>query len=89
MVGQRPVSGALVLTLGILSVVGLNILTGVPAWLLGNVALDQIDAGLGDQSHREMVVIGRFLGMLVSGIAIGAGIVTVLVMVTLRFLTRS
>ena len=72
---SRPVHGALILTLGILSVVGFGILTGLPAWIMGNRALDEINAGSGNPAEGEMVAIGRFLGMLTSGICIGAVVV--------------
>ncbi|HTQ09970.1 MAG TPA: hypothetical protein VMI31_07875 [Fimbriimonadaceae bacterium] len=71
----KPINGALILTLGILSWVGFGILTGIPAWVLGNSALDRINAGDGDPSQADMATIGRFLGMLMTGIYIGAFVV--------------
>ncbi|MFI5384672.1 MAG: hypothetical protein ACHQ50_00990 [Fimbriimonadales bacterium] len=88
MVRKQPVNGALVLTLGILSLAGFNILTGIPAWVLGNIALDQIDAGYGNPNERNLVVVGRFLGMLVSGIFIGAAIITIVSVVVLRIFAK-
>jgi len=78
MLPQRSANGVLILVLGILSVTGFGILTGLPAWIMGNTALDQIDRGEADSGERQMVVIGRFLGMLMSGILIGAIVICVL-----------
>ena len=61
---QKSANGTLILILGILSFVGFGCVTGLPAWLLGNSALKEIDAGQADASERGIVQAGRILGMI-------------------------
>jgi len=56
-------NGTLILVLGILSLVLCGLL-GPVAWIMGNNALRNIDAGLGDPNERGMVVAGRILGII-------------------------
>ena len=37
-------------------------LTGIPAWILGNVAIKEVDAGYGTEADRQMGRIGVILG---------------------------
>lgn len=68
-------NGVLVLVLGILSVVGFGCLTGLPAWLLGNNALEQIRMGRADPSEEGMIQAGRVLGIITTVLTvIGLGI---------------
>lgn len=68
-------NGVLVLVLGILSVVGFGCLTGLPAWLLGNNALEQIRMGRADPSEEGMIQAGRVLGIITTVLTvIGVGI---------------
>ncbi|MEA2551840.1 MAG: hypothetical protein QOJ65_16 [Fimbriimonadaceae bacterium] len=60
---ERTVNGAWILVLGILSWVACSCIAGVPAWTLGNSALDDIDKGLADPSQRGLADAGRMLGM--------------------------
>jgi len=60
---QRSSNGVLVLVLGILSWTGLTCFTGLPAWIIGNSALKDIDSGRADPTDRNLVQIGRILGM--------------------------
>ena len=60
---QSAVNGTLILVLGILSVVLCQIL-GPVAWVMGNNALQTLDAGGGDPSQRQLVTIGRILGII-------------------------
>jgi hypothetical protein len=53
----------LILVLGILSLVCCGLL-GPVAWIMGNNALREIDAGMGNPSDRGMVVAGRILGII-------------------------
>jgi hypothetical protein len=61
---QRSVNGAVILVLGILSLVSCGCLTGVPAWIMGNNALRDIDSGYGDPNERGIVQAGRILGII-------------------------
>jgi hypothetical protein len=61
---MKSANGVLILVLGILSWVMFGFLTGLPAWIMGNNALRDIDAGVADPSERSMVQIGRILGMI-------------------------
>jgi uncharacterized membrane protein YjgN (DUF898 family) len=60
---QSAVNGTLILVLGILGVVLCQIL-GPVAWVMGNNALQTLDTGGGDQSQRQLVTIGRILGII-------------------------
>lgn len=66
-----------VLVLGILSLAVCGLL-GPFAWSMGSSALREIDASYGQLTGRDMVNIGRILGM-VSTILLGVGIVVFLV----------
>lgn len=57
-------NGVLILILGILSIVSFGLLTGIPAWILGNNALADIQSGRADRSEEGMVNAGRVLGMI-------------------------
>ena len=52
------------LALGIMSFLGGVLLTGIPAWILGNVAIKEVDAGRGTDADRQMGRIGVILGKL-------------------------
>ncbi|MFQ3588608.1 MAG: DUF4190 domain-containing protein [Fimbriimonadaceae bacterium] len=54
--------GAKVLVLGILGILCCGILAPV-AWVFGNKALREIDAGAADPSERGLVTVGRILGI--------------------------
>ena len=58
------VNGGLILGLGIASIF-IHILAPV-AWIMGNGALQQIDAGVGDPYERSSVNTGRTIGMVVT-----------------------
>ena len=62
----RSANGAAILVLGILGWVGLGIFTALPAWIMGNQSLAQIEAGQADPSERGLVQAGRMLGMILS-----------------------
>ena len=64
--GGGPVDhprGITILVLGILSVVCCSPL-GIAAWLMGNTALREIDAEPGRYGNRQIVQIGRILGII-------------------------
>jgi predicted Zn finger-like uncharacterized protein len=58
-----PHRGTLILVLGILSLVGAGIFTGIPAWIMGNNDLKEIRAGRMDPEGESNTNIGRILGM--------------------------
>ncbi|MDQ3813317.1 MAG: hypothetical protein M3347_05140, partial [Armatimonadota bacterium] len=60
---HQAVNGTLILIFGILGLICCGFLAPV-AWIMGNSALQTIDAGQGDPSQRQMVVIGRILGII-------------------------
>ena len=55
--------GMTILVLGILSLVCCSPL-GIAAWLMGNSALKEIDAQPGRYGNRQIVQIGRILGII-------------------------
>jgi hypothetical protein len=61
---MKPHRGVLILVLGILSLVGCGILTGIPAWIMGSGDLKEIDAGAMDPAGRGMTQAGKILGMI-------------------------
>jgi len=62
---MKPHRGVLILVLGILSFVFCGIFTAIPAWVMGNGDLKQMDAGAMDPSGRGMTQAGRILGMII------------------------
>jgi hypothetical protein len=60
---QNHPRAVLILVLGILSIVCCGPFTGVPAWIMGNSALRQIDASGGTIAGRGMVQAGRICGI--------------------------
>ena len=52
----------MILVLGILSLICCSPL-GIAAWLMGNTALKEIDAQPGRYGNRQLVQIGRILGI--------------------------
>jgi len=56
--------GTLILVLGILSFFICGIVLGVVAFVMGNSALKEIDADPARYSNRQIVVIGRILGII-------------------------
>ena len=73
---MKPHRGTLILVLGILSLVGCGILTGIPAWVMGNSDLKDIDGGTMDPTGRGVTNAGKILGM-ISTILFIVGIVVV------------
>jgi hypothetical protein len=59
----KPHRGTLILVLGILSLVGCGIFTGIPAWIMGNADLKEIRSGAMDKEGEQLTNIGRILGM--------------------------
>ena len=63
---MKSANGVVILVLGILSLVGFGCLTGLPAWIMGNSALKEIESGQADPSERGLVQAGRIIGMIMS-----------------------
>src|SRR5688572_28062754 len=67
---MKSANGVLILILGILSIVGFGCLSGLPAWIMGNSALKEIDSGQADPSERGLVQAGRIIGMIMTIITV-------------------
>jgi hypothetical protein len=76
---MKPHRGVLILILGILSFFGCSIFTAIPAWVMGNSDLKEMDAGTMDPAGRGMTQAGKILGI----IAVVLAILTVVVIVAL------
>jgi len=50
--------------LGILSLIGCGLFTGLPAWILGRGDLKEMDAGQRDPLGRDSTKIGMILGII-------------------------
>ena len=61
---MKPHRGVLILVLGILSFVFCGIFTAIPAWIMGNNDLREMDAGAMDIAGRGLTNAGRILGMI-------------------------
>lgn len=70
---MKSANGVLILILGIASWVGFGCLAGIPAWILGNIAVKDIQEGRADPSELGLVNAGRILGMINTIIVILAG----------------
>ena len=78
---MKPHRGTLILVLGILGLVMCGIFTALPAWIMGNSDIKQMDAGTMDPTGRGMTNAGRILGMIGSILFIvGAVIVMALLL---------
>jgi hypothetical protein len=79
---MKPHRGTLILILGILSLFLCGIFTGIPAWIMGNNDLKEMDAGAMDPSGRSVTNAGRICGM-ISTILVILGIIIAIVMLAL------
>lgn len=64
---NRP---TIALVLGILSFVGLGLLAGIPAWIIGGGYVRDADAGISDPSQRSTAQVGKVLGMITTILSI-------------------
>lgn len=80
---REPGRSGTILTLGILSLVFLGPVFGIPAWVMANTDLRKIRSGIIDVSHKGMTQAGRVLGIIgtllipviiIIGIAIAVGL---------------
>ena len=67
---MKPHRGTLILVLGILSIVMCGIFTAIPAWIMGNTDLAEMNAGTMDSSGRGLTNAGRIMGMIICIIGI-------------------
>lgn len=61
---MKPHRGVLILVLGILGLTFCGIFTAIPAWIMGNADLKDMDAGIMDPSGRGTTNAGRILGII-------------------------
>ncbi|MCH7905506.1 MAG: hypothetical protein IH944_13205 [Armatimonadetes bacterium] len=76
------------LVLGIMSFMGGVMLTGIPAWILGKVAIKEVDAGHGTEADRQMGRIGVILGKLAVLISVVCIVIAVVAAVYYGFTLR-
>jgi hypothetical protein len=67
---MKPHRGTLILVLGILGIVACGILTGIPAWIMGNNDIKAMDAGEMDPSGRGLTQAGKITGMVSCALAL-------------------
>jgi hypothetical protein len=84
---MKPHRGTLILVLGILSFVLCGIFTAIPAWIMGNNDLKEMDAGTMDPSGRSTTNVGRILGIVAVILTI-LGIVVVIALAALGLLAQ-
>ena len=73
---MKPHRGTLILVLGILSLIICGLL-GIPAWIMGNNDLKEMDAGTLDPSGRSATNAGRICGMIATILLIIAAVVVI------------
>jgi hypothetical protein len=61
---MKPHHGTLILILGILSLFMCNIITGIPAWVMANSDLREMDAGTMDPGGRGATQAGKICGII-------------------------
>jgi hypothetical protein len=79
---MKPHRGVLILVFGILSFFGCSIFTAIPAWIMGNADLKDMDAGVMDPAGRGMTQAGKILGI----IAVVLAALTIVVLIALMAL---
>jgi hypothetical protein len=85
---QEPGHGALILVLGILSLVMLGPITGIPAWVVGVRDLRKIREGKIPASEQTMTQIGMVLGIVGTVLgAIALAIIVVSLLIVFGILT--
>jgi hypothetical protein len=61
---MKPHHGTLILILGILSLFMCGLFTGIPAWVMANSDLREMDAGTMDPSGRGATQAGKICGII-------------------------
>ena len=87
--GQEPGRGALILVLGILSMVILGPLAGIPAWVMGSKDLKRIRQGAISDSERTVTKVGMILGIIGTFLILTVIIAGILVAVGITLLSDS
>ncbi len=83
---MKPHRGTLILVLGLLGVLQVCTPLGIPAWIMGNNDLKEMDAGIMDPSGRSLTNAGRICGIIATiflMIAVLAGIAALIFVVVL------
>ena len=81
---MNPHHGTLILILGILSLFMCGIFTGIPAWVMANSDLREMDAGTMDPSGRGATQAGKVCGI-ISVVLAGLSALLVIAMLALGF----
>jgi len=81
---MKPHHGTLILVLGILSLFMCNIVTGIPAWVMANSDLREMDAGTMDSGGRGATQAGKICGI-ISVVLAGLSALLVIAMLALGF----
>ena len=76
---MKPHRGTLILVLGVLSLIVCGVL-GIPAWIMGNNDLKEIDSGIMDPSGRSLTNAGRICGMIATILSIIAVVVVIVLL---------
>ncbi|MFN3652888.1 MAG: DUF4190 domain-containing protein [Armatimonadota bacterium] len=77
-------TAVIALVLGVLSLVGLSVFAGLPAWILGRAELRRIAAGEASVSGRGLALTGMILGIISTVLAVVAVIVALLLVWALQ-----
>lgn len=86
--GTESGRGTLILVLGILSVVMLGFVTGIPAWVMGHGDLKKIKAGVIAATEEGLTKAGMILGIIgtaISGLVLAVVLVGIFLAVGLSF----
>jgi hypothetical protein len=78
--GQEAGRGVTILVFGILSIVALGPILGIPAWVMGRTDLSKIRAGLMPESERQLTKAGMILGIIGTFYFIVAIVIVVIVL---------
>lgn len=75
-------NAVMALVFGILSWILCGILTGIPAWIIGNIELKKISQGISPESNRGMATAGMWLGI-VNTIIFALGIIVFIILLAI------
>lgn len=67
---QKPSNGAIILVLGILSIVVCGPILGPIAWVMGNQSLRDIRMGIMDPREEGLINAGRIMGIVMTCLAV-------------------
>jgi len=83
---EQPGRGGLILALGILSVVALGFIVGIPAWVMGNHDLKRIRLGRIVADQKGLTTAGMVIGIIGTFLS-GAAVIVVILAVTTTLVT--